>query len=103
MITLERRIKQLEADVKYLVWRNEARVKRMEPRCWGISSDAIIRFAYGGEPPGVNEAPWDRSDLDACEVAVTKLPRHRKTAAVKRALDVARLEIENRVKRGDIR
>ena len=60
---------------------------RNGPRSWGISSNAIVRYAYGGDQPShIGEMPLDRGDYAACVRAVRSLPRHRRIPAVRTAL-----------------
>lgn len=65
-------------------------------RFTGVSSNAIFRLAYGGEPPGKREMPYDQSDYDACVRTVEKLPEHRRTPQVMEALERARQALESR-------
>lgn len=83
---------QLEADVAFLSERaNRAGCFYADAdRAWGISSNAIVRLAYGGRGPASDEMPMDRSDFAACVRAVAQLPAHRHTPAVDAALDIAR-------------
>lgn len=65
-----------------------------EHRAVGISSNAIIRAAYGGHPPIASELPHDRWDLLACEIAVTQLPAHRRSQQVLSYLSDARKNVD---------
>lgn len=84
---------QLSADVAFLL----ARANRAssfstveEGRDTGLSSNSIVRIAYGAEEPSKQELPSDKSDLAACERMWEKLPAHRKTDAAKAAMEKAR-------------
>lgn len=49
------------------------------PRDYGVSSDALCRFAVGGpDPRGTGDLPWDGGDLAACERAYQGAPAHLK-------------------------
>lgn len=63
-------------------------------RATGVSSNAIVRLAYGGAVPSADELPMDIYDLRACERAFQKLPEHRKTDAVKAAMQKAYAAID---------
>jgi len=85
-----RQIKRLEADVEFLLPRAGAAnrcVISEERGCrdTGISSNALVRAAYGGEIPREDEYPSDPSDMCACLRAWRKLPPHRQS---KRAHDI---------------
>lgn len=56
-------------------------------RWTGLSSNAIVAVAYGGEQTNM---PSDRSDYAACVRTVRRLPKHRQTPAVKEALRKAK-------------
>lgn len=73
---------QLHEDVDFLVDRaNEAgSVTFSSGRSVGLSSNALVRFAYTGEHDGV--WPSDTYDYAACVRAVANLPDHRRTRRV---------------------
>lgn len=79
---------QLMEDIDFLVQR-ASRAGRFEVawnRDWGVSSNALVRLAYGGASPGKDERPFDKDDLGACYRVVNNLPRHRHTPKVLAAL-----------------
>lgn len=82
-------IARLEADVAFLVRRaSEGGIARFTADRWtGLSSNALVALAYGGEQTVM---PLDRGDYAACVRTYWRLPRHRKTAAVKAGLLAAR-------------
>ena len=85
-------IAQLAEDVRFLAERADGANKCSfmdYERDTGVSSNAIVRLAYGGEPPHKHELPSDKQDLMACQRAFNKLPEHRKTVEVRAALDRA--------------
>ena len=45
-------------------------------RFTGISSNALVRFAFTGLEPGPGEYPHDGSDMAACERTVLMAPKH---------------------------
>ena len=97
---------QLDEDIQFLRKRaNRAGSCTFggEGRSWGISSNAIINFAYGGPWPRKSQMPWDQSDLNACERAVKRLPEHRRTPKVMKALQNARDALKRRDKREEQR
>jgi hypothetical protein len=81
----------LQADVVYLAARAEraGRCSFEENRDFGVSSDAIVRLAYGGPAPRPDEMPSDGQDYLACQLAVMRLPGHRRTEEVLAALRTA--------------
>lgn len=50
-------------------------------RWWGRSSNALVRFVFGGERPARREFPLDPADLAACYRTVWRLPAHLKPKA----------------------
>lgn len=74
-----------EMDIAFLVRRQrEAGSCTFSGDRWtGMSSNALVCFAYGGQQDAM---PSDRSDYAACVRTVRMLPRHRKTASVMAAL-----------------
>jgi hypothetical protein len=85
MLTIE----QMQADIAFLLHRSsEAGSCSFDnDRFTGMSSNALVRFAYGGKH---NCMPSDRSDYAACVRTVRMLPQHRRTPAVMAALWEAR-------------
>ncbi len=53
-----------------------------------MSSNAIVSVAYGGKQTAM---PSDRSDYAACVRTVRRLPKHRRTEKVLKALQKARV------------
>lgn len=77
---------RLRAEFEFVMARSEAARKHRNPRCYGLSSDAMALYGLGRAPrpqvpghtvaPGVlgwtgeecgTDYPHDLSDLDACE------------------------------------
>lgn len=81
-------VEALRADVAFLVERaiHAGSFSTPKDRDFGRSSDAIVRLAYGGPAPEPDELPLDKSDYRACQLAVMRLPEHRRTEAVLEAL-----------------
>jgi hypothetical protein len=46
--------------------------------------------------PAGQDLPWDEQDLAACERMWRKLPHHRKTKAVREAMDNARAALQKK-------
>ena len=75
---------QLLEDVEFLEWR--ARMAggydagTPGQRCWGLSANQLVRFAYTGEHD--HTLPLDTFDLAACARSLAMLPSHRRTPAV---------------------
>jgi hypothetical protein len=86
---------QYEQDIAFLVTRQrEAGSCTFSGDRWtGMSSNAIVCVAYGGEQDAM---PWDRGDYAACVRTVKRLPRHRRTPAVMAALWAAKEHYLNR-------
>jgi len=80
---------EMQADIDFLLLRAgcAGSCDFTSDRWTGASSNAIVRFAYGGKQ---DEMPWDRSDYAACVRTVKRLPRHRRTPQVMEALRRAR-------------
>lgn len=58
----------LREVLDFLIARQDARRRWMEPRCWGVSSDALAYYGAGKtSEPQPNEYPADAGDLAACE------------------------------------
>lgn len=86
---------QMQADIDFLLARTmragSVSFGGSDQRDTGVSSNAIVRFAYTGEHNG-KSWPLDKSDYAACVRAVRKLPRHRRTPEVMALLRQARTE-----------
>ena len=70
---------QLQAERDFLLARTDAaNVYRPDhrPRWTGTSSNALVRYAFGGDAPASGEYPMDPSDLAACYRTVWRLPDH---------------------------
>lgn len=82
-------VEQLRADVAFLLLRAESAGScSFSPHRWtGMSSNALVSVAYGGEQAAL---PSDRSDFMACALTMRRLPRHRRTPAVIAAFARAR-------------
>lgn len=80
---------QLEADVAFLVLRARCAGSAYfgADRWTGMSSNALVDLAYGGEQTAM---PSDRSDYAACVRTYARLPVHRRTKAVREGLKRAR-------------
>lgn len=87
-----------DAERQFLLDRLECRYQRRTPRCWGVSSDALVLYALGrGERPRVPGTarslsdngggswygdevgtfyPHDPDDLRACELTHDMAPPH---------------------------
>lgn len=78
-----------QADIDFLLLRSsEAGKCTFGGHRWtGMSSNALVRLAYGGEQDCM---PSDRSDYHACVLTVKRLPIHRRTPAVMAGLRKAR-------------
>lgn len=79
------RREELQADLKFLLSRADAAGSCSfgGERWTGMSSNAIVRKAYGGRQDCM---PADRSDYAACVRTVRRLPKHRRTPAVMASL-----------------
>lgn len=95
-LLVETRLANAQADIDYLVARAESGncCKDLGERDTGVSSNAIVRLAYGGDAPDQMERPYDLSDLAACALAVERMPEHRRTVAVELALAKAVAAVE---------
>ena len=89
-------LRMAKADVAFLLdrvrWAGYCRFT--EDREVGISSNSIVAIAYGQKTLAEQEMPMDQSDLAACKRAVAKLPLHRQTTDVWKALERARRAVE---------
>lgn len=54
--------------------RERRRENHYEPRCWGLSSDALALFGIGGDEPSERNYPSDPSDLLACILTYRMAP-----------------------------
>jgi hypothetical protein len=81
-------VEALRADVAFLAERaiRAGIFSTPKYRDFGRSSNAIVRLAYGGPAPEPDEVPFDETDCRACQLAVMRLPEHRRTEAVLEAL-----------------
>ena len=81
-----------DKDIKFLSQRaiNASKISFTGKRDSGISSNAIVRYAYGGTIPINGELPSDIYDLAACERMWKKLPKSRKTKRVIKSMYNAR-------------
>ena len=86
------RTDDLRADVAYLLNRaaGAGYLRFDAQRDYGVSSNAIVQYAYTGVEPTEWQWPSDRSDYAACVRAVRKMPRHRRTAEVMQILGKAK-------------
>ena len=82
-------MEEAKADIAFLLSRSdEAGSCRFGGHRWtGMSSNSLVRFAFGGEH---DRMPLDRSDYGACVLTVRRLPKHRRTPKVLKALWVAK-------------
>lgn len=82
-------LEQAEADIAFLLARSASAgsVNFMPGRWTGMSSNALVALAYGGEQTAM---PSDRADYAACVRTFWRLPKHRKTADVRAGLKIAR-------------
>lgn len=76
---------QLEADIVFLLrrirgWRRGSAEATAAGRDNGVAADALVRFAYGGARPLLDEYPHDADDLAACIRAFDRMPAHRRGA-----------------------
>ena len=69
---------QLREEHAYLRERSQkaSRIGFGDRRDTGVSSNALVEFGLGGEPPSYSQRPRDRDDLMACYRATRKAPRH---------------------------
>lgn len=83
------KIDRLGAERKFLLHRaHEAgHCYFGDDRFTGTSSNALVRFAFGGERPHKNDYPSDVHDYRACQRTVDMLPGHLNTDEVKKLLD----------------
>ena len=77
-------VDDLRADVAYLLQRasRAGHLRFDAQRDYGVSSNAIVLYAYTGLEPTQWQWPSDRADYAACVRAVRKLPRHRRAPEV---------------------
>src|ERR1051326_6687670 len=75
---------RLQAEIDFLLARaaNANSCRFDDPKRWtGRSSNALVRFVFGGDAPAPDEFPRDPSDLAACYRTVARLPEHLKIHA----------------------
>jgi hypothetical protein len=86
---LRARLTEQQADTAFLLARaGHAGSCSFAPGRWtGMSSNAIVSVAFGGEQTAL---PSDMSDYLACVRTFRRLPRHRRTPTVRAALKRAR-------------
>lgn len=65
-------------------------------RCTGVSSNALVIFAFSGVAPNKDHFPSDPSDYKACLRTIDMLPNHRRTEEVFLLLNKYRLHVKNR-------
>jgi len=89
-------IEKLKKDVSYLLTRaaKAGGIGFGGDRDYGESSNALVHFAFTGKTP--TAWPYDESDYKACVLAVKKLPKHRKSEAVFKNLEIAKAKYESR-------
>lgn len=80
---------EMQADIAFLLLRAGCAGACYfgSDRWTGTSSNALVSVAYGGDQDAM---PWDRGDYAACVRTYVRLPTHRKTGAVRDALNAAR-------------
>lgn len=79
---LRKENERLKEEKTFMRLRAELYHARENERFTGISSDALARFALGGNPPLSREFPADWYDLNACTRTVNMMPKHLRTAEV---------------------
>lgn len=68
-------LEALPAEHRRFFLSRQDRSNTRNPRCTGISSDALVFFALGmQEEPEIREYPRDRGDLRACEETYDMAP-----------------------------
>lgn len=66
-----------DGGAKFLGERYRRQQERNQPRCWGISSDALALVGVGAiERPPRHDFPSDEDDLAACERTYAMAPPH---------------------------
>lgn len=82
-------IEEMQADIAFLLLRagSAGSFSCSADRWTGMSSNALVRLAYGGEQDCM---PSDRSDYAACVRTYVRLPKHRRTPDVRAGLLAAR-------------
>ena len=89
-MSTEQTVAELQADVAFLLLRagSAGRFSCSSGDRWtGMSSNALVCVAYGGEQHSMLS---DRSDYAACVRTYARLPKHRRTPAVRDALKAAK-------------
>lgn len=81
-----------EKDIEFLLKRamQAGRCDFEDTRDTGLSSNSIVGIAYGIIKLQDQKLPSDPTDLRACENMFNKLPEHRKTENVLKAMASAR-------------
>ena len=96
-IDLEYLLKERAADVRFLLKRLPTGQVRSGERFTGISSNSLVRYAFGGGKPDFpGEYPFDIPDLNACERTWRMLPKHRRVRKVERLLEKYREHVSKR-------
>lgn len=80
---------QAKADIAFLLLRADSAgsCNFTNARWTGMSSNSLVAVAYGGKQ---RDFPSDRSDYAACVRTFVRLPLHRRTPEVRKALETAR-------------
>ncbi len=88
----------LQEDVRFLAERSMrcATISFVDPRDVGASSNSIVAIAYGLQKLQDQEMPSDVDDLGACMNMWEKLPKHRKTKAVRDAMSRAIITVDKK-------
>ncbi|MBA9071786.1 hypothetical protein FHR71_005572 [Methylobacterium sp. RAS18] len=94
-MTPEQKIAEMEADIAFLLLRagSAGSASFSSGRWTGLSSNALVSVAYGGEQ---HTMPGDRSDYAACVRTYARLPKHRRTPTVRAALRAAKAALIER-------
>lgn len=78
-LELKLRVAELEAEVAFLLERADRASFWWvveETRSIGISSTALVHFAFTGRQPDDSQFPRDPSDLASCYRALRRMPAH---------------------------
>lgn len=77
-LELKLRVAELEAEVAFLLERADRASFSVaeETRSIGISSNALVHFAFTGRVPQESQFPRDPSDLASCYRALRRMPAH---------------------------
>ncbi len=93
---IKTRTATLETDIRFLARRAE-RAGWLEPRTWrdtGVSANSLVSLAYGMIDSRDQDMPGDWYDYAACVRTVRRMPRHRRSRAVTKALGEARRHVD---------